>query len=272
MMRFYVAQISLALSHLHRHYIIYRDLKPENVLLDQNGNIKLTDFGLSKRVKSFEIGTVESSTATFCGTPEYLSPEMVLHRRSGSGYSKEVDWWALGIVCFELLVGWPPFYDKDFNKMCEKILYKPVVFPLKKYNTTVEAELLVRGLLNRDCSKRLLYENNHLLEHANTECDISARNKSNTVVSATQKNLKLNLKYHAFFVNVDWTAMEAGLVVPPFVPPIGKDICDTRNFEREFTKLKVHDSPVSSQSGMDSNGNNPNHVTGNNPVPLVRII
>lgn len=112
MMRFYSAQIALALDHLHRHMVIYRDLKPENVLLDSSGNVKLTDFGLSKKVTSFALGTAESSAATFCGTPEYLSPEMILHRKSGCGYGKEVDYWSLGIVCFELLTGWPPYYDR----------------------------------------------------------------------------------------------------------------------------------------------------------------
>lgn len=97
MVRFYAAQITSAFAHLHEHFIIYRDLKPENILLDRFGNIKLTDFGLAKKVTSFALGTMSSSTATFCGTPEYLSPEMILHRKSAAGYGSEVDWWALGM-------------------------------------------------------------------------------------------------------------------------------------------------------------------------------
>jgi protein kinase A len=81
MMSFYCAQIALALAHLHAHLVIYRDLKPENILLDRFGHVKLTDFGLAKKVSSYDLGTVESSTATFCGTPEYLSPEMIIHRK-----------------------------------------------------------------------------------------------------------------------------------------------------------------------------------------------
>ena len=133
-MRFYAAQISLALAYLHQHGIIYRDLKPENILLDRDGNCKLTDFGLSKIVDSRALGDLPETQhpppseclvvagLTFCGTPEYLSPEMLIHRQRGIGYGHEIDMWALGVVCFELLTGWPPFFDKDFARMCEKIL------------------------------------------------------------------------------------------------------------------------------------------------------
>ena len=107
MMRFYVGQMVLALEYLHSKNILYRDLKPENVLLDISGNCKLTDFGLSKA-----IFTENDKPKTFCGTPEYLAPEMLLHKTSGCGYGYEIDWWSLGIVSFELLTGWPPFFDR----------------------------------------------------------------------------------------------------------------------------------------------------------------
>lgn len=254
MMRFYSAEIALALSHLHTHSVVYRDLKPENVLLDKNGHIKLTDFGLSKRVTSFALGTMEASTATFCGTPEYLSPEMIVHRRSGTGYSKEVDWWALGIVCFELLTGWPPFYDRDFTKMCEKILYKPLVFPVKKYNITKEAEDVIKGLLQRDFTRRMHFEPLPVAGaaapaggHGSTSPvtpNSSSSNKSKAAVSAA----KYNLRSHAFYADMDWAALMKKQVIPPFVPPMGRDITDTRNFEKEFTKLTVKDSPPASVS------------------------
>lgn len=130
-MRFYCAEISLALSHLHYHNIIYRDLKPENILLDSRGHVKLTDFGLSKRLVSPRTGpgghSMQTVDMTFCGTPEYLSPEMILHRKHSSGYGTMVDWWSLGIVCYELLIGRPPFFDRDFLCMCDKILYRQLV-------------------------------------------------------------------------------------------------------------------------------------------------
>lgn len=101
---FYVAQIALALDHLHKANILYRDLKPENILMGEDGYIKLSDFGLAKNA-------VESNT--FCGTPEYISPEIL----SGKGHSFTADWWALGVLTYEMLTGVPPFYDKNRNAM-----------------------------------------------------------------------------------------------------------------------------------------------------------
>ena len=103
------AQIVLAIGYLHKEMnVIYRDLKPENIILDKNGYIKLTDFGLSKQA---------NESNTFCGTPEYLSPEML----DGTTHDKTCDWWALGIIIYELLVGIPPFYDRNQTAMFTKI-------------------------------------------------------------------------------------------------------------------------------------------------------
>ena len=98
--KFYVCELVLALEYLHNRSIIYRDLKPENILLDEQGHLCLTDFGMSK----FQI---ENKTFTICGTPEYLAPETIKEL----GHDHMVDWWALGIVIFELLYGMPPFIN-----------------------------------------------------------------------------------------------------------------------------------------------------------------
>jgi serum/glucocorticoid-regulated kinase 2 len=106
--RFYASNILLALEHLHKHNILYRDLKPENVLVGIDGYIKLTDFGLSK-----ENITGIKDAKSFCGTAEYLSPE-ILQRQ---GHGKASDWWSFGAIIYEMLVGLPPFYSKDREKL-----------------------------------------------------------------------------------------------------------------------------------------------------------
>jgi serine/threonine protein kinase len=119
--RLYAAEIALALHHLHQSGIIYRDLKPENILLDRDGHIKLTDFGLSK-----DLTVGASETSTFCGTTEYLAPEIIKHQPYGSA----VDWWMLGILVFELLFGSTPFVHSNRVTMFKNICNKEVVFPV----------------------------------------------------------------------------------------------------------------------------------------------
>lgn len=119
--KFYAAQIVLALEYVHKLGVIYRDLKPENVLLDQNGNVRLTDFGLSKE------GVSDHSTGanSFCGTPEYIAPEVLLRQ----GHGRAVDWWSLGALLYEMITGLPPFYSRNRETMFEKIMKAELTFP-----------------------------------------------------------------------------------------------------------------------------------------------
>lgn len=143
--KFYAMQIALGLGHLHSKDFIYRDLKLENVLMDDNGNVSLTDFGMAKIVRDGEIAR------TFCGTAEYLAPEVL----EGQGYDKTADWWSLGILTYEMMHGLPPFYDsKSQSQMFKLIKEGEVKFP-EKVKTTPEAQDFILKILNKNPKQRL---------------------------------------------------------------------------------------------------------------------
>jgi len=146
--RLYAAELVLALSHLHSHGVAYRDLKPENVLLDEDGHVKICDFGLSKD----NVSEPTAGASSLCGTPEYLAPE-VLDRR---GHGTCVDWWGLGMVLYELLTGLPPWYTTDRKKLFARIRTAPLKFPsFAANNMSPEARGFITQLLNRDPLARL---------------------------------------------------------------------------------------------------------------------
>ena len=138
--KYYASQIALVFEYLHSLMILYRDLKPENLLLDKIGHCKVTDFGFAKRV--------EYRTWTLCGTPEYLAPEIILSK----GHGKAVDWWALGILMYEMLAGYPPFYDEDPLGIYQKILEGKIKFP---WHFDRHSKDLIKKLLTADLTKRL---------------------------------------------------------------------------------------------------------------------
>lgn len=137
--KFYAAQITLMFEYLHSMDIVYRDLKPENLLIDTSGYLKLTDFGFAKKL--------EGRTYTLCGTPEYLAPEILLQK----GHGKAVDWWCLGIIIYEMIVGIDPFSDDEPMAVYQNILRGKIKFPS---NFPKDAKSLVRHLLVADLGKR----------------------------------------------------------------------------------------------------------------------
>ena len=195
-------------------FLTSSDLKPENVLLDSDGHIKLTDFGLSKEsVTGFG---AEGGTQTFCGTPEYLAPEILCR----AGHGKAVDWWSLGTLLYEMIAGLPPFYDTNVQTMYRKIMEAPLHFPEHFWP---ETKSLLSGMLQRDVTKRLGYRG------AN------------------------EIKAHPFFRGVDWDAVMAKKIEPMFRPPAPKDENDVRNFESEFTDAPPVDSYDDRNNGSLSN-------------------
>jgi serum/glucocorticoid-regulated kinase 2 len=153
--KFYASQILEGLSYLHSLGIMYRDMKPENILLDENGNACLADFGISKVLKENE------KTKSFVGTPEYVAPEIILQK----GHDKSVDIWCLGILLYEMVYGLPPFYNKNQNVMLNWVVKLDPTFP-KSIKISEDLEDLIKKLLQKEPSKRIGFNNiSEIKEH-----------------------------------------------------------------------------------------------------------
>jgi len=200
--RFYAAELLCALEHLHGFNVVYRDLKPENILLDYTGHIALCDFGLCKLNMS-----ETEKTNTFCGTPEYIAPELL----ESHGYTKTVDWWTLGVLLYEMMTGLPPFYDENVNVMYQRILSDPLQFPP---DIPQEARSVMTGLLQRNPAHRL------------------------------GANGGEEIKRHPFFAKyIDWHLLMAKKIQPPFKPSV-ESVLDVANFDPDFTNEEAQDSVV----------------------------
>ena len=142
--RFYAASMGIALEYLHKHGIVYRDIKPENILIGEDGYLKLIDFGMAKMLKGNE------KAMSFCGTPEYLAPEII----TGEGHNRAADWWSYGILLFEMLCGIPPFYCENTERMYDLITNAELRFP-KRIQLSENAKDLIKKLLIKKQDKRL---------------------------------------------------------------------------------------------------------------------
>uniref|UniRef100_A0A8C5AMS4 Protein kinase C n=1 Tax=Gadus morhua TaxID=8049 RepID=A0A8C5AMS4_GADMO len=191
--RFYSAEIICGLQFLHSKGVIYRDLKLDNVMLDQDGHIKIADFGMCK-----ENVFGENRATTFCGTPDYIAPEILL----GQKYSFSVDWWSFGVLLYEMLIGQSPFHGDDEDELFESIRMDTPHYPRW---ITKEAKDLMEKLFERDPTRRL--------------------------------GIVGNICSHPFFKTINWTALERREIDPPFKPKV-KSANDCSNFDREFLSEK----------------------------------
>uniref|UniRef100_A0A8C6PQI4 non-specific serine/threonine protein kinase n=1 Tax=Nothobranchius furzeri TaxID=105023 RepID=A0A8C6PQI4_NOTFU len=210
--RFYGAEIVSALDYLHaERNVVYRDLKLENLMLDKDGHIKITDFGLCKE------GIKDGATMkTFCGTPEYLAPEVL----EDNDYGRAVDWWGLGVVMYEMMCGRLPFYNQDHEKLFELILMEDIRFPR---TLGPEARSLLSGLLKKDPMQRL---------------------------GGGPDDAK-EIMQHRFFAGINWQDVYEKKLVSPFKPQVTSET-DTRYFDEEFTGQTITITPPGQDDSMES--------------------
>jgi serine/threonine protein kinase len=188
--RFYIAEIIIALEFVHAQNVMYRDLKPENILIDVDGHIKLADFGLSKVLENRN-----AMSETFWGSPEYLPPEMVF----GHKHTRLVDFYTLGCLVYEIIVGYPPFYSRNPSQLREKMLYETLKFPK---DISQNAKDLIQWLVNQDPEQR-------------------------------PKEFS-EVKNHIFFENLHWGKLAKKQVIPPYIPDLYK-----LNFDIGFWQLPI---------------------------------
>ncbi|XP_052348061.1 protein kinase C theta type-like [Oncorhynchus keta] len=190
---FYAAEIICGLQFLHSKGIVYRDLKLDNVLLDSDGHIKIADFGMCK-----ENMEGETRTCTFCGTPDYIAPEILL----GQKYGSSVDWWSFGVLLYEMLIGQSPFHGRDEEELFQSIRTDDPCYP--RWLAKDARDILIK-LFVREPERRL--------------------------------GVKGNIRQHSFFKDTDWNALEKREVAPPFRPTV-KSPSDVSNFDKEFINEK----------------------------------
>ena len=191
--RFYISEILLGLEYLHSKDIAYRDLKPENILLDLDGHIKITDFGLSKQnISSFDL------SSSFCGSPEYMSPEML----QGQGHGRAVDFYSLGALLYEMLVGVPPYYSQNRSAM---------------YTNILRSELNIPSFVSKNCRDLIVRLLNKVPE-----------NRLGYLLGAKE------VRNHPWFKGVSWGKVKNRKLIPPYRPNFRHS-----NFDSEYLKFLI---------------------------------
>ncbi|KAI8979406.1 hypothetical protein BDF20DRAFT_503174 [Mycotypha africana] len=203
--KFYACEVLLALEYFHSQNIIYRDLKLDNIMLGLDGHIKIADYGLCKENMGYG-----NTTGTFCGTPEFMAPEILREQK----YGRAVDWWAYGVLIYEMLLGQSPFRGEDEDEIFDAILEDDILYPI---NMSSDSISICQQLLQRDPTRRL----------------------------GGGPEDSLSIKQHPFFRGVNWDDMLAKRVPPPFYPSVTGRL-DTSNFDEEFTNEVPALTPIDS--------------------------
>ena len=211
LVRFYTAQIAIALQHLHEFGIAYRDLKPENILIDEDGYIKLCDFGASVHFQ----GTKKENS--FAGSPEYAAPEMITHE----GHTIMSDWWSFGILIYELLYGITPFFNKDKTRMYELIELGELKFP-----KTIQIGEVTKTLKVSDEAKSIISK--LLVKNPGSRLGRTGLNE---------------IKSHPFFGNLNFDMVTNKKLKSPYKPTVPEDDLAC-NFDEEYTSMAIDESPV----------------------------
>ncbi|KAJ7175683.1 protein kinase C1 [Mycena filopes] len=204
--KFYASEVLLALEYFHKNGIIYRDLKLDNILLTVEGHVKVADYGLCKEEMWYG-----KTTSTFCGTPEFMAPEILLEQR----YGRAVDWWAFGVLTYEMLLGQSPFRGDDEDEIFDAILEDEPLYPITMPRDAVS---ILQKLLNRDPLRRL---------------------------GAGEEDAE-EIKRQPFFKDVNFDDVLNKRIPPPYFPTINGS-ADTSNFDEEFTKEQPTLTPVHGQ-------------------------
>jgi serine/threonine protein kinase len=203
--QFYAAEVCLALKYFHENGVIYRDLKLDNILLTLDGHIKIADYGLCKEEMWYG-----STTSTFCGTPEFMAPEILLDKK----YGRAVDWWAFGVLIYQMLLQQSPFRGEDEDEIYDAILADEPLYPIHMPRDSVS---ILQKLLTREPELRLG----------------SGPTDAQEIMS------------HAFFRNINWDDVYHKRIPAPFIPQI-TSATDTSNFDTEFTSVTPVLTPVQS--------------------------
>ncbi|KAI5952837.1 PKC1 [Candida jiufengensis] len=201
--KFYACEVLLGLKYFHDNGIVYRDLKLDNILLTTKGHIKIGDYGLCKENMWFE-----NKTSTFCGTPEFMAPEIV----AGKHYDRSVDWWAFGVLLFQMLLCQSPFKGDDEDDIFNAIEHDEVKYPISLSRTTV---LILQALLTKDPLQRL----------------------------GSSKRDAEEIMEHSYFQDVNFDDVLNCRIQPPYIPELSSEH-DYSNFDQEFTSETPRLTPV----------------------------